>query len=135
MQKLTTFLMFVGDKCGRAEEAIRFYTSLFPDSRVDDIERWALGEPGGREGLVKRASFHLAGQTFMASENTIEHSFTFTPAISVFVTCESEAEQDRLYDRLLEGGAVLMEMADYGFSKRFAWVSDRYSVSWQLNLD
>ena len=135
MQKLTTFLMFVGAQCGKAEEAIRFYVSLFPDSRIESIEHWTAGEPGGGEDLVKRATFVLAGQEFMASENTMGHNFTFTPAISVFVSCADEAEQDRLYERLQEGGQIYMEMADYGFSKRFAWVGDRYGVTWQLNLD
>ena len=71
----------------------------------------------------------------MASENTMPHNFTFTPAISVFVTCENEAEQDRLYERLQERGQIFMELADYGFSKRFAWVGDCYGVTWQLNLE
>ena len=62
------------------------------------------------------------------------HQFTFTPSMSIFVLCESEEEIGTLYKRLIEGGSAPMPLANYGFSKKFAWVADRYGVSWQLNL-
>jgi predicted 3-demethylubiquinone-9 3-methyltransferase (glyoxalase superfamily) len=127
--------MFVGDKCGKTEEAIRFYTSLFNNSEIKSINYWKSGEPGGKEGLVKQALFTLDGQEYMASENTLPHPFSFTPAISIFVTCGNEKELDHLFQTLSDGGGVMMPLNDYGFSKRFGWVADKYGVSWQLNLD
>ena len=134
MQKTTTFLMFVGDQCGKAEEAINYYVSLFPDSEVKNIEKWKQGEPGGEEGLVKQASFMLANQEYMASENRIDHKFSFTPAISIYVNCDNEDELNQLFEKLSEGGQVMMPLDNYGFSKKFGWTADKYGVSWQLNL-
>jgi predicted 3-demethylubiquinone-9 3-methyltransferase (glyoxalase superfamily) len=65
----------------------------------------------------------------------VKHDFTFTPSFSLFVQCESDDEILRLASALLESGAALMPLGEYGFSRRFAWVNDRYGVSWQLNLD
>jgi predicted 3-demethylubiquinone-9 3-methyltransferase (glyoxalase superfamily) len=134
MQKTTTFLMFVGKQCGHAEEAINFYVSLFPGSQIKSLEKWKAGEPGGQAGLVKQAVFTLDGQDYMASENAMEHQFSFTPAISLFVNCENEDELHSLFEKLSRGGQVMMPLGDYGFSKQFGWVSDKYGVSWQLNL-
>ena len=134
MQKTTTFLMFTGDQCGKAKEAINFYVSLFKNSEITHIERYKAGEPGGTEGLVKHATFTLSGQEYMASENTMEHQFGFTPSISIYVNCESDSEIDSLYGALSKGGSVMMEIGNYGFSRKFGWVADRYGVSWQLNL-
>jgi predicted 3-demethylubiquinone-9 3-methyltransferase (glyoxalase superfamily) len=135
MQKTATFLMFVGDQCGKAEEAMKFYTSLIKNSQIRHIAYFNAGEPGGKEGLVKRAIFTLDGQEYMASENTMAHQFTFTPAISIFVRCESDEEIDRLHRELSNGGDAKMPLGSYGFSKKFGWVSDKYGVSWQLNLE
>jgi predicted 3-demethylubiquinone-9 3-methyltransferase (glyoxalase superfamily) len=126
--------MFVGNHCGKAEEAIRFYVSLFPNSEVKHIETWQEGEPGGEEGLVKQALFTLAGQEYMASENRMDHAFSFTPAISIYVDCENEDELQRLFEKLSDGGQVMMPIDTYGFSQKFGWTADKYGVSWQLNL-
>lgn len=134
MQKTTTFLMFVGDQCGKAEEAINYYVSLFPNSEVKKIERWKADEPGGVERLVKQASFTLAGKEYMASENQMDHKFSFTPAISIYVNCDSEEELNRLFGKLSESGQVMMPLDNYGFSQRFGWIADKFGVSWQLNL-
>jgi predicted 3-demethylubiquinone-9 3-methyltransferase (glyoxalase superfamily) len=64
----------------------------------------------------------------------MKHGFTFTPSISLFVDCESEAELDAAFGVLSEGGKILMPPSNYGFSTKFTWVSDRFGVSWQLNL-
>lgn len=127
--------MFTGSQCGRAMEAINFYTSLFDNSEVKSVEKWQASEVGGAEGLVKLARFTLAGQEYMASENTVEHNFTFTPSISIYVNCENEEELDTLYAQLSKDGQVMMPLDNYGFSKKFGWVADAYGVSWQLNLD
>lgn len=124
------FLMF---QEGQAEEAMNFYVSLFPAGEVTEIVRYGPGGPGP-EGSVMKASFSIAGQAVMCIDSPMQHDFTFTPAFSLFVDCASEAELLRLFSALAEGGAVLMPLGDYGFSRQFAWVSDRYGVSWQLNL-
>jgi predicted 3-demethylubiquinone-9 3-methyltransferase (glyoxalase superfamily) len=126
--------MFVGEQCGKAKEAITFYTSLFKNSEIKHIDYWKNGEPGGKEGLVKHATFTLDGLEYMASENTLEHPFTFTPSISIYVNCEDENELDSLFETLSKGGGVMMPLNNYGFSKKFGWVADRFGVSWQLNL-
>lgn len=126
--------MFVGAACGKAEEAITFYTSLIPNSEIKKIERWTEGEPASVPGQIKTALFTLAGTDYMASENAGPHPFTFTPALSLFIECEDEEEITRLYAELAKGGKEFMPMDTYGFSKKFAWVEDRFGVSWQLNL-
>lgn len=123
-----TFLMFEG----RAEEAMNFYVSLFPTSRIVDVKRYGKEGPG-KEGWVMVARFQLNGVEYRAIDST-GHAFTFTPSMSLFVECDSEAELDRLYGALIEGGQALMPIGNYGFSKKFGWVNDRFGVSWQLNL-
>ena len=128
-QKITTFLMFEG----QAEAAMTFYISLFENAQVDRVSRYGANGPGP-EGSVQQATFTLAGQPFMCIDSPAAHDFSFTPAISLFVTCENEDELSRLYAALAEDGTELMPLGDYGFSARFGWVSDRFGVSWQLNL-
>lgn len=112
---------------------MRFYTSLFADGRIVDIARYGPGEAGA-EGSVIKASFVVGGQTVMCIDSPAAHAFTFTPSFSLFVTCKSEAQIDKLAGALGQGGAELMPLGSYGFSRKFAWVSDRFGVSWQLNL-
>lgn len=123
------FLMFQG----QAEEAMNFYVSLFPDSRVIDITRYGPGE-AGVEGSVRTASFFIRNLTIMCIDSAIQHDFTFTPAMSLFVDMSSEEELRSIAAALSAGGIILMPLGDYGFSRQFTWVSDRYGVSWQLNL-
>lgn len=125
----TPFLMFEG----AAEEAMRLYVSLFPDSRIKQIDRYGPGEPGA-EGSVRLARFTVAGQELMCIDSPAKHAFTFTPSVSLFVECESAEELERVFGALSEGGQVLMPLDGYGFSARFGWVNDRFGVSWQLNL-
>ncbi len=127
--RVTTFLMFQG----QAEEAINFYVSLFDDGEILELTRFGPDDPG-TEGSTMLARFSIGGQTFMALDSAPMHDFTFTPSISLFVNCESEQEVDRLATTLSEGGQELMPLGEYGFSTKFAWVNDRYGVSWQLNL-
>ncbi|MGW6197875.1 VOC family protein [Kribbella sp. NPDC055110] len=129
MQQIKTFLMFEGG----AEQAMTFYLSLFEDAEVVSMVKYGADGPGP-EGSVMVAVFQLAGQQFMCSDSYTHHGFTFTPSVSLFVDCADEAELDRLYGALVEGGGALMPLGDYGFSKKFGWVNDRYGVSWQLNL-
>lgn len=128
-RSVTPFLMFEGS----AEEAVRFYVSLFHGSEVKQVERYGPGGPGP-EGTVKRADFTLAGQPVICIDSFVKHAFTFTPSMSLFVECESEAELDAAFAQLSAGGGVLMPPGDYGFSRKFAWINDRFGVSWQLNV-
>ena len=129
MQKVSTFLMFEG----KAEEAMKWYVSLVPDSRIISISRYGPNE-AGTEGTVMHATFSLGGQEFMCIDSSIHHQFTFTPAMSLWVNCETEKEIDRLFEKLSEGGQVLMPLGPYPFSQKFAWLADRFGVSWQLSL-
>jgi len=128
-RKVTTHLMFEGV----AEEAMRFYVSLFRGSGINQVERYGPGEPGA-EGTVKVATFTLADQEFICIDSPVKHEFTFTPSMSLFVDCDSEAELEGVFSRLSAGGVVLMPIDNYGFSTKFGWVKDRFGVSWQLNL-
>ena len=127
--KVTPFLMFEG----QAEDAMNFYVSLFKDARVSNIKRYGKGEPGP-EGSVMLATFSLNGQDIMCIDSPAKHAFTFTPSISLFVTCGTTQEVDDLFAKLSPGGQVMMPLDKYPFSERFAWVADRYGVSWQLML-
>lgn len=131
--KITTFLMFEG----QAEEAITFYTSLFDDSEIIRITKYSLADAQGigypeAEGTVQNGLFTLNGYQYMAFDS-YGHNFTFTPAISLFVQCDTEEELETLYSKLMESGTAAMPLGDYGFSTKFGWVQDRYGVSWQLN--
>lgn len=122
------FLMFTG----QAEQAMNRYVALFADGRVLDVRRYGAEGPGP-EGSILVARFRVAGLEVMCSDSHVQHAFGFTPSISLFVDCDGEAQLDALATGLSEGGSVLMPLDDYGFSRRFAWVCDRYGVSWQLN--
>ena len=128
-QPIKTFLMFEG----QCEQALNFYISLFADGAITGIRRYGPGGPGA-EGSVVQATFTLKGQTFMAIDSPVKHDFTFTPAMSLFVDCQDEAEIDRLFANLSEGGKILMPLNAYPFSRKFGWIADRFGVSWQLNL-
>lgn len=134
MKTTTTFLTFVGKNFGKAEEAVRFYCSLFEDAELKTIRYFKNGDFGGEEGAVKHASFRIGGQDYMAIDSNLAHGFSFSPAVSIYVRCETPEEIDTLYRQLMEGGQAMMPIGDYGFSGKFAWVTDRYGVSWQLNL-
>lgn len=130
VSSITPFLMFEG----RAEEAMTFYTGLFPDSRIEDIQRYGPGE-AGKEGSVFRARFNLGRQSVMCIDSPAAHGFTFTPSFSFFVECESETRLRELHAALGTDGADLMPVDNYGFSRLFTWVQDRFGISWQLNLE
>lgn len=129
VRRITPFLMFEEN----AEAAMNLYVSLFRDSEIEQIERYGSGEPGA-EGSVRQAVFCLGGQRFLCIDSFTRHAFGFTPAFSIFVECESEAELRESYQQLAAGGEVLMPLDHYGFSTLFGWVNDRFGVSWQLNL-
>jgi predicted 3-demethylubiquinone-9 3-methyltransferase (glyoxalase superfamily) len=125
--RITPLLMFAG----KAEAAMTFYVSLFPGAEVTALERYG---DSGAAGTVKRAHFVLAGQELICIDSPVKHGFSFTPSISLFVSCDSEAEIETLFAGLSDGGKVLMPLMAYPFSRKFAWVSDKFGLSWQLNL-
>ena len=132
MQKITPFLWFDT----QAEDAMKFYTSCFNNSKIISITRYPEGPLDGpmkgMEGKVITGVFELAGQRFMALDGG--PVFKFTPATSFFVNCETEEEINRLWQRLSDGGTVLMEFQEYPFSKKFGWLNDKFGLSWQLSL-
>lgn len=115
MQKIHPMLWFNT----QAEEAAELYTSLFPDSRITEVVRFGE-ETRGKPGQVMTVAFELAGQRMTALNGGPE--FNFTEAISLYVDCADQAEVDRLWDRLVEGG----EPSQCG------WLKDRFGVSWQI---
>jgi predicted 3-demethylubiquinone-9 3-methyltransferase (glyoxalase superfamily) len=126
---VTPFLIFEGN----ATDAMSFYISLFPDAKIINVVRYGPGA-SGPEGSVMIASFSIAGQIVRCIDSPTKHDFTFTPAFSFFVECESEEQIDRLSAALSKGGKFFMPLGSYGFSRKFAWLNDRFGVSWQLNL-
>ncbi len=115
MQKITPFLWFDGN----AEEAVNFYVSIFPQSRIVSMSRYGEAGPGPK-GQVMSATFELVGQRFMAL-NGGPH-FKFTEAISFFVNCETQAELDALWTKLLQGGKA----------QQCGWLKDPFGLSWQI---
>jgi predicted 3-demethylubiquinone-9 3-methyltransferase (glyoxalase superfamily) len=127
--KITPLLMFEG----KAEEAMNFYISLLPDSKVLSANHYGKEGPG-QEGTIQLAIFEVAGQRLLCIDSPAKHAFTFTPSVSLFVDCTTESQIDDLYSKLSENGSALMPLGSYGFSKKFGWLQDRFGVSWQLNL-
>lgn len=114
-QKITTFLMF----SGQAEEAMHYYISVFDQAEILSMQRYGANEAGA-EGTVSHATFSVYGQVFMCMDSSVKHAFTFTPAISLFVTCATEDEIDRIFEKLSHGGEVFMPLTAYPFSDKFA---------------
>lgn len=129
MPRAATHLMFTGD----ASAAMDLYSSTFGSFRIERVERYEPGQPGG-EGLVRRADASLTGHRLIVIDSPVKHAFSFTPSVSLFVDCDTSGELDSAFAKLSAGGQVLMPLDNYGFSTRFGWCTDRFGVSWQLNL-
>lgn len=125
--KATPFLMFQGE----AKNALALYREVFPD-----YEELLLQEhpEGALAGQVAMARIRVGGLEIMLNDSPPVHAFTFTPSTSTFIDCDDEAQLRALAEQLSEGGGVMMPVGNYGFSALFAWVADRFGVSWQLNL-
>lgn len=113
-------LMFAGLQHRKAEEAMRLYAGIFPNSRVESVERYAPGE--GPEGTVKHGRFAIDGQDMVAMDSHVDHGFTFNEGLSLQVMCDGQPELDRYWEALSEGG----EKGPCG------WLKDRFGVSWQV---
>jgi predicted 3-demethylubiquinone-9 3-methyltransferase (glyoxalase superfamily) len=130
-QKLIPVLMFVGNVCGKAEEAIQFYTSVFVnapgaakggDTKANVLARYGNGEEPDREGTVRYAHFSLLGQEFGAMDSARGHGFRFNEAISFMVPCDTQEEIDYFWDKLSADPEA----------EQCGWLKDKYGLSWQI---
>lgn len=116
MSRITPCLWFNGE----AEEAACFYVSLLPDSRIDHVQRNVVDSPGGKAGTVLVVQFTLAGQSYMALNGGMSVDYTY--AVSFQIDCADQAEIDRLWDKLSDGGRI----------EQCGWLQDRYGMRWQI---
>jgi predicted 3-demethylubiquinone-9 3-methyltransferase (glyoxalase superfamily) len=123
-QKITPTLMFVGEQCGKAEEAINLYISVFHNSEIGDILRYGKGEEPDKEGTIKHAAFTLENQGFAAMDSCRNHNFTFNEAVSFMVECGTQEEIDHYWEKLT---------ADGGQESVCGWLKDKFGVSWQVS--
>lgn len=121
-QKIVPCFMFTGDQHKKAEEAINFYTSVFRDSKIIQLERY--GKEVGPEGAIVHCKFTLDGQEFVAMDSHEPMPFNFNPAISMVVNCETQDEIDYYWDKLTEGG--------FEGAQQCGWLQDKFGVSWQI---
>jgi predicted 3-demethylubiquinone-9 3-methyltransferase (glyoxalase superfamily) len=121
-QKITPTLMFVGEVCGKAEEAINFYASIFNESKVGAIHRYGRGEEPDKEGTVMHADFTLLGQEFAAMDSAHSHNFNFNEAISFMVHCDTQEEIDYYWGKLSADPEA----------EQCGWLKDKYGLSWQI---
>jgi predicted 3-demethylubiquinone-9 3-methyltransferase (glyoxalase superfamily) len=128
-QKIIPALMFTQSVAGKAEEAMQFYTSLFPNSSMQGISRYEKGEGDPEvsgqvvEGTVKHGRFLLDGQMFVAMDSSMAHAFSFSEGVSISVSCETQEEIDHYWNKLI---------ADGGQESMCGWLKDKYGVSWQI---
>ena len=121
-QKITPVIMFVGSVCGKAEEAVNFWTSIFPEAKVNAILHFGKGEEPDKEGTLKYGSFSLFGQEFGAMDSAHEHPFSFNEAISFIVNCDTQEEINDYWEKL----SAVPE------AERCGWLKDKYGISWQV---
>jgi len=121
-QKITPTLMFVGDQCGNAEEAIQFYTSLFKQSSIGNILRYGEDAAPDKANTIQHVDFVLENQSFSAMDSAHKHNFTFNEAISLMVMCDTQEEIDYYWDKL----SAVPEAEQCG------WLKDKYGFSWQI---
>ena len=127
-QSITPVLLFVGDVCGKAEEAINFYASVFSAkdksgaSKVDQVTRYGKGEGPEQEGTLQYGTFRLFDHEFGAMDSALKHNFRFNEAISLIVPCETQEEIDYFWDKLSADPEA----------EACGWLKDKYGVSWQI---
>lgn len=127
---MTPFIMFQN---GIGRSALEYWVTVVPDSRIETLDLFGPEGPGPAN-TIKRAVIVIGGQRVLAHDSFMDHGFGFTPSHSFFLNCADGSEIDGLFDTLSEGGRVLMPLGDYGWSRKFGWVEDRFGVSWQLEL-
>ncbi len=119
---ITPTLMFVGKQCGKAEEAITFYASVFHDSQIGDILRYGENEEPDKKGTIKHTAFILEGLDFAAMDSARLHDFSFNEAISFIVHCKNQKEIDYYWDKLSADPKA----------EQCGWLKDIYGFSWQI---
>jgi predicted 3-demethylubiquinone-9 3-methyltransferase (glyoxalase superfamily) len=119
-EKICPSLLFVGDKFGKAEEAIKFYTSLFDNSSIDNLQSYTAETPFA--GKVLFSEFKLNQYNLIAMDGPGNHAYTFNEALSFVVECQTQAEIDYYWNKLTEGGA----------ESRCGWLKDQFGISWQI---
>jgi predicted 3-demethylubiquinone-9 3-methyltransferase (glyoxalase superfamily) len=120
-QKITTSFLFVGEQYGKAQQAMKHYTSIFPNSNIFHVETYKAGEEQP-EGNLKFGHFALDNELFAAMDSTGNHNFKFNEGVSIVVDCESQQEIDHYWSRLAEGGVEV----------QCGWLKDQFGVSWQI---
>jgi predicted 3-demethylubiquinone-9 3-methyltransferase (glyoxalase superfamily) len=121
-QRIIPTLMFAGEVCGKAEDAVNRYTSVFPDAKVGATFRYGQGEEPDQAGTIRHVGFTLAGQEFAAMDSAQDHGFGFNEAISLMVQCDTQEEIDHYWNSL----SAVPEAEQCG------WLKDNYGVSWQI---
>lgn len=121
-QAIVPSLMFVGEVCGKAEEAADHYTSVFPGSKIEHIQRYGEGEEPDQPGTVRHLYLALDGYKFAAMDSAGEHDFGFNEAISLMINCDTQEEIDHYWGKL----SAVPE------SEQCGWLKDRFGVSWQV---
>lgn len=121
-RRIIPSLLFTKGRAGKTEEAIRFYTSVFRDAGIGDINRYGPGQEPDREGTVSQASFTIEGQEFSAMDSARSHDFTFSEAVSFMVYCKDQAEIDYYWTKL----SAVPE------SEQCGWLKDKFGLSWQI---
>jgi predicted 3-demethylubiquinone-9 3-methyltransferase (glyoxalase superfamily) len=132
MQKIVPCLWFDH----QAEEAANFYTAIFKNGKIGKMTRYdeaSAKVSGQAAGSVLTVEFEITGYTMTGLNGG--PIFKFTPAVSFFVTCETEEEMDELWKKLSDGGTILMELNKYPWAEKYGWLNDKYGVSWQLMLN
>jgi len=126
-QKVYPFLLFDGT----ATEAMRLYEEAFGAEVLSELH---YGPGSGAEGKVMHAIFRLKGEMVMCADDLMQSGHRFSPALSLFVSCESSDEIERAVELLAQDGTVMMPLGPLKELGQFAWVEDRFGVSWQLNV-
>ena len=121
-QRIIPSLMFVGNKYGKAEEAMNFYTSVFKNSQIDTIYRYGANQKTDGENNIAYADFTLSGHKFAVMESALEHKFNFNESISFAINCENQDEVDYFWNKL----------SDVPQAEQCGWLKDKYGVSWQI---
>ncbi len=120
--KIRPALMFVGENCGRAEEAIDYYTKVFKNSEIKAISRYGDSFPPNKPEMINFAEFILEGQSFSIMDSAFEHEFNFNEAISFIINCDSQEEIDYYWEKLSADPEA----------EQCGWIKDKYNVSWQI---
>lgn len=122
-QRVTPCFMFVGSECGRAEEAINYYKTIFSDVKVGGILKYGKDESPDKPGTIKHAQLSMNSYKFMFMDSAAPHKFKFTEGVSLTVHCHTQERIDHYWNKLTESG---------GEESMCGWLKDRFGVSWQI---